>query len=97
MALLADTAKLVGNSVYGKTITNKEKHKVMKYITEERKVSSCIRSNRFSSLVDLGGVGATQYSLDEGNDDGDGKTERLYEIEMLKKRVSTYHKSNLHV
>lgn len=30
-ALLADTAKLIGNSVYGKMITNKEKHREVSY------------------------------------------------------------------
>jgi hypothetical protein len=32
LALLADTSKLIGNSAYGKTITNKEKHIDVRYV-----------------------------------------------------------------
>ena len=48
-SLLASTAKLIGNSVYGKTITNKEKHTKVRYTTSEREASSAIRNNRFIS------------------------------------------------
>lgn len=52
--LLASTAKLVGNSFYGKTITDKTKHRNVTYTDDERKVSTHIAGRRFSSLNTLG-------------------------------------------
>ena len=48
--LLANNAKLVGNSMYGKTIINKTTHRDTGYTTNERKASQIIRSRRFHSL-----------------------------------------------
>jgi G:T-mismatch repair DNA endonuclease (very short patch repair protein) len=36
-ALLAETSKLVGNSVYGKMITNKENHRNVAFVSDEKK------------------------------------------------------------
>ncbi len=35
MAIIADTMKLVGNSSYGKTITNKERHREVKFCDDD--------------------------------------------------------------
>ena len=48
--LLANTAKLIGNSLYGKTIVDKTKHKKVGYSTDEAKVSRKIASRLFHSL-----------------------------------------------
>lgn len=51
--LIANTAKLVGNSVYGKTITDKMRHRNIAY-TEQCKVASLrIRSCMFHSLNEM--------------------------------------------
>ena len=47
-------AKLSVNSVYGKTITNKENHKNVKYSQDPKSVSAMIASNQFVSLEELG-------------------------------------------
>ena len=52
--LLANTAKLVGNSFYGKTITDKTKHKNIVYTDDEKKVSSVVAGKHFHSLEPLG-------------------------------------------
>ena len=52
--LLANTAKLVSNSFYGKTITDKTKHKNIMYTDNEKKVSSFVASRHFHSLEPLG-------------------------------------------
>jgi len=49
-ALLADTAKLFGNSVYGKMITNKEKHREVSYTESQHKASHKIMDYCFVSL-----------------------------------------------
>jgi hypothetical protein len=51
--LLADTAKLIGNSLYGKTITDKTKHRNVFYTCEERVASAKIRSHLFQSINPL--------------------------------------------
>ena len=51
--LVASTAKLVGNSFYGKTITDKTKHKDVTFSEDESKVSAAVRSGRFHSLTPL--------------------------------------------
>lgn len=52
-ALLADMAKLIGNSVYGKTITNKERHRDVKYVIGRQQTSNRVKSTRFLSLDEL--------------------------------------------
>ena len=47
-ALIAETMKLIGNSSYGKLITNKEKHHDIVYINESE-----IIDNHFYSLTEL--------------------------------------------
>ena len=54
-ALIADTAKLVGNSVYGKTITNKLKHRNVTYHSDPRQVSLKIKSPKFRHLEEFQG------------------------------------------
>jgi hypothetical protein len=51
--LLADTAKLIGNSLYGKTITDKTKHRNVSYTLDERVASQKIRSRLFHSINPL--------------------------------------------
>ena len=53
LTLLAETSKLVGNSLYGKTITNKEKHKKTMYCLGTRDTSRKIRQKRFSSMEEI--------------------------------------------
>ena len=48
--LLANTAKLIGNSLYGKTIVDKTKHRKVSYTTDETKASHKIASRLFHSL-----------------------------------------------
>ena len=43
-AVIADTAKLIGNSLYGKTITNKERHTSIHYCTSSSKAQTLINS-----------------------------------------------------
>ena len=52
-ALLASTSKLIGNSAYGKTITNKEKHKNVKYVNGAESASAKVRGRNFDSLTEL--------------------------------------------
>ena len=52
-ALLADTSKLVGNSFYGKTITNKEKHRNVVYIAGSDTASAKIRNTKFVSMEEV--------------------------------------------
>ena len=52
-ALLADTSKLVGNSFYGKTITNKEKHRNVSYVEGVSAASAKIRNTKFVSMEEL--------------------------------------------
>ena len=53
--LLANTAKLIGNSLYGKTITDKTRHRRVTYTTSERTAASNMRSQLFQSLNELDG------------------------------------------
>ena len=48
-AIIADTMKLVGNSSYGKTITNKERHRQVKFCDDDE-VPSLINSPFFREL-----------------------------------------------
>ena len=48
-SIIADTMKLVGNSSYGKTITNKERHRQVKFCTDDE-VSQLINSPFFRQL-----------------------------------------------
>jgi hypothetical protein len=48
-ALLAETSKLVGNSVYGKMITNKENHRNVVFVSDEKKMDKMIGSRNFIS------------------------------------------------
>ena len=50
LALLVSTYKLIGNSVYGKTITNKERHVNVSYKSDPTDVSLAIASRRFIGL-----------------------------------------------
>jgi hypothetical protein len=51
--LLANTSKLVGNSLYGKTITDKTRHKNVSYDVDERLAAGKVRSPYFHSLNPL--------------------------------------------
>ena len=48
-AIIADTMKLLGNSAYGKTVTNIDRHREVKYCTEVG-TSSHINNKRFRQL-----------------------------------------------
>ena len=48
-AIIADTMKLLGNSGYGKTITNVDRHRDMKYCTEKA-ASLMVNDRRFRQL-----------------------------------------------
>ena len=48
-AIIADTMKLLGNSAYGKTVTNVDRHRKVKYCTEVG-TSSHINNKRFRQL-----------------------------------------------
>ena len=48
-AIIADTMKLLGNSAYGKTVTNVDRHRDVKYCTEVG-TSSVISNKRFRQL-----------------------------------------------
>lgn len=52
-ALLGEMHKLVGNSVYGKTITNKEKHRKVSYVAKSQNASRRVRAKTFISLEQL--------------------------------------------
>ena len=47
--IIADTMKLLGNSAYGKTVTNIDRHRDVRYCTEVG-TSSCINNKRFRQL-----------------------------------------------
>ena len=47
--IIADTMKLLGNSAYGKTVTNVDRHRDIKYCTEVG-TSALIRNKRFRQL-----------------------------------------------
>ena len=48
-AIIGDTMKLLGNSAYGKTVTNVDKHRDVRYCTEVG-TSSCINNKQFRQL-----------------------------------------------
>ena len=48
-SIIADTMKLLGNSAYGKTVTNVDKHRDVRYCTEVG-TSLCINNKRFRQL-----------------------------------------------
>ena len=50
--LIAETMKLIGNSSYGKLITNKEKHHDIVYVNESQ-IGAEIMDNHFYSLTEL--------------------------------------------
>ena len=54
LSLLAETSKLIGNSLYGKTITNKEKHKKTVYCLGTRDASRKVRQKRFRAMEEIG-------------------------------------------
>jgi hypothetical protein len=51
--ILADTCKLMGNSCYGKTITNKDRHRNVEYIDGHSEASETISCFDFESLNQL--------------------------------------------
>ena len=51
-ALIAETMKLIGNSSYGKLITNKEKHHDIVYVNESE-IGTEIMDNHFYDLTEL--------------------------------------------
>lgn len=55
LVLLAYMSKLVGNSVYGKTITDKKRHKNMSYVSGEMEVSLKVKRDNFLSLEENAG------------------------------------------
>ena len=50
LRLLANNAKLVGNSMYGETIINITTHRDTKYVADDSKASQIVRSAHFHSL-----------------------------------------------
>lgn len=57
--IIGDTCKLIGNSLYGKTIENRENHSKVVYCSED-KVEKYINKCNFKSL-DC--IGRTQYEV----------------------------------
>ena len=51
-AIIADTMKLLGNSSYGKTITNKERHRDVKYC-DAKEASKLVNDSHFRVLTPL--------------------------------------------
>ena len=51
-ALIAETMKLIGNSSYGKLITNKEKHHDIVYV-DESEIGTEIMDQHFHNLTEL--------------------------------------------
>ena len=51
-ALIDETMKLIGNSSYGKLITNKEKHHYIVYI-DESEIGTEIMEEHFYNLTEL--------------------------------------------
>ena len=78
--ILADTSKLIGNSCYGKTIVNKDKHRDVDYIEGHSEASDLISSPRFESLVDLSFLDSDSSS----GEDSDG----FYEASLFKNKVT---------
>ena len=78
--ILADTSKLIGNSCYGKTIVNKDKHREVVYIEGHNDASDLVSSSRFDSLVDL-----CCPDLDGVED---AESNGFYEASLFKNQVS---------
>ena len=78
--ILADTSKLIGNSCYGKTIVNKDKHREVQYVAGHSEASDLISSPRFESLADLG---ILDFDCDNSDELGG-----FYEVSMFKNQVS---------
>jgi hypothetical protein len=55
-AVVGDTMKLIGNSAYGSSIMDKEKHTNVKYESEENKILLKINEPQFMSLTELEGL-----------------------------------------
>ena len=51
-ALIAEMSKLIGNSSYGRMITNKEKHHDIIYVNESE-ISTEIKNNHFYDMTEL--------------------------------------------
>lgn len=51
--ILAETFKLLGNSAYGKTITNLTKHRDITFLTDESEVSKRVNNPLFQKLTSL--------------------------------------------
>lgn len=52
-SIVAETMKLLGNSGYGKTVTNKDKHRNVQYTNNDKNASDLINTNFFRSLNQL--------------------------------------------
>ena len=60
--LLADTNKLIGNSSYGKLITNKDKHRKISYLIGHSEISTKLSRASFDSLEELDDDGLYELS-----------------------------------
>ena len=60
--LLADTSKLIGNSSYGKLITNKDKHRKVSYLVGHAKTSAKLGGSSFELLEELDNDGLYELS-----------------------------------
>ena len=77
--ILADTSKLIGNSCYGKTIVNKDRHREVVYVEGHGEASDLVSSPRFDSLVDL-----SWPQLGEDGDNDDAESTGFYEASCSK-------------
>ena len=73
----ADSSKLMGNSAYGKTLSNKVNYTDVEYIENIEEAQALIREWNFKKITEL----ETFDDLDEAED-------MLYEVETIKKRVA---------
>ena len=62
-SVIADTAKLVGNSCFGKTIVDKDSHKKVLYIEGHAAASKFVSSSNFGSLQELDGDGLYEICM----------------------------------
>jgi len=83
--VLADTSKLIGNSCYGKTITNKDRHRDVVYVEGHTEASRMVSGINFESLVELS---APTGAMD-GDDEDSVEDEGFYEASLFKSKVST--------
>ena len=77
--ILADTSKLIGNSCYGKTIVNKDKHREVIYVEGDSNASDLVSQARFDSMVDL--------SCSDLDGDNGEENDGFYEASMFKTQV----------